>query len=171
MQLWLEGLTVVVDVHHYAEALDRPAAHAPRLVALWRQIAARYADRPPELCFELLNEPHRRLTAPRWNRLLRQALAAVREVSPDRLVIAGPVRMNDVAALQALDLPPDPRLMATVHYYPPFRFTHQAAPWVPGSERWRGTVWDEDGVPAVRADLAAAAASWTPRASRGARTC
>jgi endoglucanase len=161
------GLTVVVDVHHYAEVLDDPAGHAPRLVALWRQLAARYADRPPGLCFELLNEPHRNLTAPRWNRLLREALAAVREASPDRLVVVGPVRMNDVAALADLDLPADPHLTATVHYYAPFRFTHQGAPWVDGSGPWLGTTWDEaDGGPAVRADLAAAA-TWA--AERGRR--
>jgi endoglucanase len=151
-------LTVVLDVHHYAEVLDDPDAHAPRLVALWRQLAARYADRPPGLLLELLNEPHRSLTAARWNRLLAEVLAAVREVSPARDVVAGPVAMNDVAALPELDLPPDPHLLATVHYYAPFEFTHQGAPWVPDAAAWLGTEWHEDdGLAAVRADLSAAA--------------
>jgi len=32
-------------------------------------------------------------------------------------------------------------LIATFHYYSPFPFTHQAAGWVAGSDRWKGTTW------------------------------
>jgi len=61
------GGFVILDMHHYTQlvggarhphefAVD-PAVAETRMVNLWRQIAARYRDRPPRLLFELLNEP------------------------------------------------------------------------------------------------------------------
>lgn len=151
-------LTVVVNVHHYHELQDRPLEHELRFVALWQQIAARYVDQPAGLYFELLNEPRNEVTALLWNRLLRQALATVRESHPDRVVVVGPVHMNDVSALEELDLPPDELVIPTIHYYAPFEFTHQGAPWIAEAERWLGTIWDEEGGRAsVRNDLARAA--------------
>jgi endoglucanase len=113
-----------------------------RFLALWRQIASRYKDRPPSLYFELLNEPHDELDANRWNELLSASLAEIRRTNPDRIVIIGPVQWNNIAALEKLKLPQsDERLVVTFHYYLPFRFTHQGASWAEGSESWVGTTW------------------------------
>jgi endoglucanase len=151
-------LTVVLNVHHYHELQREPDVHADRFVAIWRQIAARYANRSRRLLFELLNEPRDALTAPLWNELLARALAAVRESSPDRTVIVGPVSMNDVVALPGLHLPRDDGLHATIHYYAPFQFTHQGARWLPDADRWLGTEWgDDDDRAAVSRDLEQAA--------------
>jgi endoglucanase len=148
------GLNVVVDVHHYDELCADPAGHADRFLALWRQIGARYAHHPPAVHFELLNEPRQPMTAPNWNRLLAAALAVVRESNPDRGVIVGPAAMNTIDALAELTLPADNELIVTVHYYEPFEFTHQGAPWWPGAERWLGTTWGSDAdSEAVHADL------------------
>ncbi|MEV4050082.1 glycoside hydrolase family 5 protein [Amycolatopsis sp. NPDC049688] len=153
------GLRVVVDVHHYAELCAAPDEHLPRFLALWRQIAARYAGHSGRLCFELLNEPRDRLTASRWNAVLAAALAAVRDADPGRTVIVGPAGMNSPGALRALAVPEEGNLIATVHYYAPFEFTHQGAGWVEGAHRWLGHTWggaaDEA---AVRDDLAEVAA-------------
>lgn len=154
------GLRVVLNVHHYDEICAAPDEHRPRFLALWRQIAARYAGHSARLCFELLNEPRGHLTAERWNAVLVEALAVVREACPERTVVIGPAEMNTPGALSALAVPDDDHLIATVHYYAPLEFTHQGAGWVEGAERWLGRTWgtpaDED---AVRADLAAVA-SW-----------
>ncbi|WP_327292993.1 glycoside hydrolase family 5 protein [Streptomyces sp. NBC_01198] len=153
------GLNVVVNVHHYDELCAAPAAHAPRFLALWGQIAAHYAGYEARLGFELLNEPHGALTASRWNPLLAQALAVVRASNPDRTVIVGPADRNDVAALPALAVPDDGHLLATVHYYAPLDFTHQGASWVAGADAWLGRGWEDAGDEnAVRDDLAGAAA-------------
>jgi endoglucanase len=150
-------LTVVLDVHHYDELQRAPDEHEDRFVALWQQIANRYAGHPTALWFELLNEPHDALTAQRWNRLLQRALDVVRRHDRDRTVIVGPARMNSVDALPALELPADSHLLATVHYYEPMTFTHQGASWTPGADRWRGTTWGSDADhDAVRGDLARA---------------
>jgi endoglucanase len=157
------GLNAVINIHHYHELNEAPGEHAARFVALWRQIAPHFADRGERLYFELLNEPRAAMTAERWNALAPRALAAVRESNPERTVIVGSARMNDIEALPELRLPDDGRLMATVHYYAPMEFTHQGAPWVEGSARWQGTSWGAAGeYNAVRRDLDKAAA-WAER--------
>jgi endoglucanase len=149
-------LDVALTVHHH----DAIAAGARgRLLALWVQIAERYAAIDGRLSFELLNEPHAPMTAGAWNALLAEALAAVRAVSPERDAIVGPVRWNTVDALPELILPDDDHLIVTAHYYSPFRFTHQGASWIDGADGWLGTAWGSAPERArVRADLGRAAA-------------
>jgi aryl-phospho-beta-D-glucosidase BglC (GH1 family) len=140
------GLKVVLNVHHYSEMDERPDEHQARFIALWEQIAAHYKDRPASLWFELLNEPHDKLTAGKWNKILLEALAAVRKTNPQRTVVVGPVAWNSIQELKSLELPKDDRnLIVTVHYYGPFTFTHQGAHWLdaksrpPAGVKWLGT--------------------------------
>lgn len=137
------GLVAVVNVHHYEELTSEPAANRERFLGLWRQLATHYADYPPRLYFELLNEPCRELTPELWNAYLIDALRVVRESNPDRAVIIGPGNWNNVLQLPELRLPPDDKnLIATFHYYLPFQFTHQGASWVgKQSQAWLGTEW------------------------------
>ena len=154
------GLRVVLDAHHRDALSDRvDARDEARFLALWAQIATHYAAVGAELWFELLNEPHDRMDAARWNRCLAEALAVVRATSPERGVIVGPARWNTVDALPTLEPPDDPHLAVTVHYYSPFRFTHQGAGWLAGADRWLGTTWGTAVDRArVRDDLESAAA-------------
>ena len=137
-----QGLVAVVNVHHYEELYADPAAHKARFLALWKQIGERYRGRPDRLYFELLNEPHGKLTDEAWNGILREALGVIRASNPKRPVIVGPGMWNNLANLKHLKLPADDRLLiATFHYYNPFPFTHQGAEWVKGSAKWLGTRW------------------------------
>lgn len=135
------GMRIVLDMHHHhqldGDALDdgelvvAPADLDDRFVAIWRQLAERYRGAPETVLFELYNEPHRELTAARWNTLLSRALAAVRAVDTTHYVIIGPVQWNSASQLDALVLPAvDERLIVTIHDYEPFEFTHQGASWV-----------------------------------------
>ncbi|MEV0223150.1 glycoside hydrolase family 5 protein [Streptomyces sp. NPDC050704] len=152
-------LNVVLNMHHYHELNHTPDEQTERFLALWRQIATRYAAHPDLLHFELLNEPRAAMTAQRWNTLLPHALAAVRESNPERTVLIGAAEMNDIHALAKLELPDDDHLVATVHYYAPFEFTHQGASWVEGAASWLGTTWGgEADRKAVDDDLGVAAA-------------
>lgn len=152
-------LNVVLNIHHYDEFYADPDGHEARFLALWKQIAARFAGRSQRLVFELLNEPRDPLTAERWNAIFPKALAVVRETNPDRWVMVGPGQWNSIDGLTKLKLPEDKRLIVTVHYYSPFHFTHQGASWAEGSDAWLGTEWgSEDDKAAVRRDIEQAAA-------------
>jgi endoglucanase len=152
------GLSVVLTNHHDDEAMADPQGAAGRLAELWRDIATHFLGCGGELAFELLNEPL--MSAADWNGLLPGVLAAVREVDPERLVVVGGAEASSVAGLLRLELPADDQLVATVHYYEPFRFTHQGAGWLPGADAWLGTTWGTAADrAAVTADLSEAA-SW-----------
>jgi endoglucanase len=80
--------------------------------------------------FELLNEPHGKLDAARWNALASDMLAIVRRSNPTRTVVIGPTQWNSLSQLPTLSLPEtDRNILVTFHYYDPFRFTHQGASW------------------------------------------
>jgi endoglucanase len=154
-------LNIIVNVHHYDEMDKEPEKHLARLLGLWQQIAARYKDRPAGVFFELYNEPHGELDSGKWNIFLPHLLRAVRKTNPTRPIIVGPGHWNAVQFLDKLKLPEFERnLIVTVHYYGPFEFTHQGAPWVQGSAKWKGRKWTgtAEEVKALRQELEKAAA-------------
>ncbi|MCE5267186.1 MAG: glycoside hydrolase family 5 protein [Planctomycetaceae bacterium] len=138
------GLMVILDLHEYETMAEDPTANRVRLLAAWRQIAQHCQKLPDDVLFELLNEPNGKLTPELWNALSRETLRIVRASNPRRTVIVGPGSWNSIDALSKLDLPEeDELLIATVHYYNPFAFTHQGAAWTimknTSGVTWEGT--------------------------------
>ena len=118
-------LRVVVGLFPYEGLMKDPQQHEDRFVSLWEQVAKGLQAQPATVAFELLPEPNGKLDAERWNKLLARALAAIRQSSPDRLVVVGPTRYyNDYAFLQ---LPDDPHLAIAFHS------------WLVGKDVWEGT--------------------------------
>lgn len=161
------GLRVVLNIHHYEELYADSVAQQDRFLSLWRQLAMHYAGKPDSLVFELLNEPHDRLTHEAWNDLVPRALKIIREKHPQRPVIIGPAQWNAASALPRLKLPPgDRQIIATFHYYDPFAFTHQGAEWVKDApslgKKWMGTSEEKA---AIRRDFDATAA-WAKQENR-----
>jgi endoglucanase len=147
-----QKLNVVINMHHYDELFDSPADHADRFVAIWEQIAMRYADRSDALYLELLNEPHGNLDAAKWNTLLARTIAAVRAIDDYHTLVIGSAEWGGIAGLAYLTLPEEEtNLVATFHYYDPFLFTHQGAEWVGPEIGTLGVTWpgppDEEVVP------------------------
>ena len=132
---------VILDFHEF-EAMSRdPAGLKGRFLAIWTELAQRYRNKPADVLFEVLNEPHGKLTAELWNEYLRDALAAIRRSNPERTVVVGPVEWNSIRKLDTLSLPSEDRnLIVTVHYYSPFEFTHQGAAWT-GQKDKLGVTW------------------------------
>jgi endoglucanase len=162
------GLAVVLNVHHYDELDKDPPAHRARLAALWAQIADHFADFPDDLQFEVSNEPNGNHTAELWNETFPPALKEIRRKNPTRAVHVGGVLWNQISSLPKLQLPADDRhLIAHIHYYAPFHFTHQGAFWIKGSKEWVGTKWDgtESDLKNLRRDFDAAAA-WGKQENR-----
>ena len=139
-KLLAKGLVVILNMHHYrqldGDQLDAGERAVPdavvdvRFVLLWAQVAAHFQGRSARLLFELYNEPHGRLNGEAWNVLAARALGVVRKTNPDRVVVIGPTSWNGAGDLRLLKLPNDANLIATVHNYAPFSFTHQGAEWV-----------------------------------------
>ena len=139
-KLLAKGLLVVLNMHHYrqldGDRLDpgelavADAAVDVRFLLLWEQIARHFQGRSARLVFELYNEPHGRINGEAWNVLAARALGVVRKTNPDRVVVIGPTSWNAASDLQLLKIPNDANVIATVHNYAPFRFTHQGAEWV-----------------------------------------
>jgi endoglucanase len=137
--LLAQGLSVVLNMHHYRQLEGNPldrheSAVAPdvveqRFYAMWRQIAAHYAGHGRRLLFEPYNEPHGSMDAT-WNDQLSRVVRVIRARNPTRALVVGPVHWNNASALPRLVLPPDPNLILTTHQYEPFDFTHQGAPWI-----------------------------------------
>ncbi|HLF74553.1 MAG TPA: glycoside hydrolase family 5 protein, partial [Anaerolineales bacterium] len=83
-------LAIIIDFHHYEEMASDPEGHRERFLGIWRQIAEHYRDYPPDVLFELLNEPTGQLDAALWNEYLGEALPIVRKTNPTRNVVIGP---------------------------------------------------------------------------------
>jgi len=135
------GLAVILDLHNFNDVAQDPPSFKARLLAFWRQIGARYKDKPEALVFEILNEPNGKLNAKLWNEWLAEALAVIRATNPTRTVVIGPPMWNGFRFLDQLVLPEaDRNIVVTVHYYEPFPFTHQGAPWTP-MVKLSGVTW------------------------------
>jgi endoglucanase len=138
------SLNVILDLHEFNAIGRNPEAKKAQFIAFWRQVSDRYAEAGSEVIFEILNEPSQQLTPNMWNQWLLEALTIIRQKNPTRTVIVGPAEWNSIERLRDLKLPTDDRnLIVTVHYYQPFEFTHQGAPWVNRQDKtgidWQGT--------------------------------
>ncbi len=144
------GLGVILDEHDFNPCSADPEACRPKLMSFWSQVAERYRNAPPSVAFELLNEPHQKLNAAKWNAMAAELLALVRRANPTRAVVIGPTQWNSRDELHSLRLPEDDRnIIVTYHYYHPFRFTHQGASWTNLTDL-RDVTW---GSPSDYADL------------------
>lgn len=122
-------LAVVVDMHHYDELAADAAGQRERFAALWKQIAARYQDRPETVAFEVLNEPSGQLDTT-WNDVMLPAIRAIRATNPRRLLIVDSVFWADPVKLTTLKLPDDANIMASIHLYEPKLFSFQGQDWI-----------------------------------------
>ncbi|MEP9401372.1 glycoside hydrolase family 5 protein [Sphingomonas sp. VNH70] len=124
------GIAVIVDLHHYEELFDDPAGHAPRFAALWRQVAEAFRDAPPSVYFELINEPHGKLTAANLLAVVTPALKAVRASNPTRPVVIDGPDWAGLDAMLASPFPDDPYVVPTFHFYDPPNFGLDKADWL-----------------------------------------
>lgn len=83
-------LVIILDFHNYDEMASDPWSHKDRFLAIWSQLAEHYKDYPPQVMFELLNEPNDQLDAALWNTYLGEALTIIRRTNPTRDIIVGP---------------------------------------------------------------------------------
>ncbi len=123
------GLGVIINIHGFDAFTTDPAANREEFFAIWRQVAAHYADAPATVVFEPINEPHDAATTAVMNPIYARFVAEVRKTNPHRTLFIGPGQWNSASELPKLELPQDDNIVVTVHCYEPFFFTHQGATW------------------------------------------
>ncbi len=136
------GLAVIINQHEYNVMAEDPIGLKEEFLVTWKQMAEHYKDFPDNVYFEILNEPHGKLTPDLWNQFFSEALKVIRASNPDRTVLIGPGTWNNIESIPYLKLPEDDRnIIVEFHYYYPFKFTHQGTEWAEGSDAWVGTKW------------------------------
>jgi endoglucanase len=161
------GLIPILDQHDNQLCQETPERCRAKLTAFWRQIAARYSGKQPQMIYEILNEPGGQMSGATWNDTLRAALAAIRARDPKRIVIAAALNAGDAHDIDKLELPSDDRrLIVTVHYYEPMMFTHQGAPWSPQLAALHNVDWGSDAAKAKVVSDFAIARDWGVKHAR-----
>lgn len=103
----------------------------------WRMFAERYKDVSNQrLSFDLVNEP-KDMNEEQYATVMRKAINAIREVSPNRLVVVDGLRWgrNPVFSLV------DDKVAQSTRGYDPMRISHYKAGWVNGSDTWDEPTW------------------------------
>lgn len=129
------GLSLTIDYHQYDHSLDIESTQSKgEMVALWGKVAEHFAKNPrQDLFYELLNEPElaakRGPSATEWTALSQDMIAAIRQHDLKRPILFGDVRWYGIDELVARRPFTDPNIIYVFHFYEPFIFTHQGAPW------------------------------------------
>ena len=125
-----QGLNVILNVHHFEDIMDDPRDGTKQLVAMWDQIAPHFASYPDSLWLETLNEPNNKLKGDLMRKAQALSIRSIRKSNPNRIIILGGEDWSGIRTLESNVVPPDENIVYTYHYYDPFDFTHQKAPWV-----------------------------------------
>jgi len=112
----------------------------------WQMFAKRYRGVPKDkLSFDLINEPPavgERMSRADHERVIRTAVAAIREISGDRIIIADGTSWGNEPAPELADL----RIAQSCRAYQPMFLTHYKAQWVNSDSfpepEWPGHGWD-----------------------------
>lgn len=132
------NLRAIVDLHilrsHHFNASEKPLwtdlAEQEKFYDLWRDLSSVLKEYPKHmLAYELMNEAV--ADDPElWNNLLAKATAVVRELEPERTIVIGSNKWQQVGTFDDLKVPEnDPNIILSFHFYEPFLLTHWNASW------------------------------------------
>jgi hypothetical protein len=144
-----EGLAVVVNLHaseatHHFNSRnlvgDVTAPLFKRYVGLVRDIAARLSRLDPaRVAFEPVNEPPQSCGSADWSLMQSELLRTARLAAPRLTLIATGACGGMIAGLETLDPArlADANIICTFHFYEPYVFSHQGAPWMSSEPMYR----------------------------------
>jgi hypothetical protein len=87
---------------------------------------------PDVLLLEIFNEPVFDRAPAAWFPIRRRLAAAIRAAAPLHTIVAGGPNWSSLDGLLSSEPLEDDNVLYTFHFYEPFEFTHQGAPWVAG---------------------------------------
>ena len=177
------GITFILNMHvpqggfqSNAEggALWDVLANQKRLIALWREIARRYANEPAIVAYDLVNEPVVTKDKSQWQRLAQQLVDAIREVDANHLIFVERINgitpgnyANDAEMNFVFINDPANKWGLTFHFYSPIAYTHQYAPWVPGFKNTDGGKYPDPALPQFESEVWKGATFANPTAPKG----
>jgi len=143
------GLAVSIDMHYYpyinmsqADSSLSFDDNVKRFYSLWNQIAEHYKNYPPEVYFDILNEPNMEVGVELYNKLIAQSIKIIRKTNPNRTLLVGTPNLGQSWTIGLLDLPKDDwNLIVQIHYYLPHLFTHQGLAYAQ-AEGSKGMQWN-----------------------------
>lgn len=130
------GLSLTIDYHQYTTLLDKSdPVSVDTAVALWGVVAEHFAANPREdLFFELVNEPELSFdgtdpTSAEWGAIAERMISAIRANDTTHTIIFGDTNWYGIDKLVNRTPFSDENIIYAFHFYAPFVFTHQGAPW------------------------------------------
>ncbi len=161
----------ISDSDGEARLWTEPDVYWPRLTALWRRIAERYAGNPYIIGYDLLNEPLLRryegIEEADLRALYVRLTEAIREVDSSGIIfIEGDDWAQNFRMLEPIDW--DPHLVLAFHSYPPTSSAEGLARWDSLRTRYNVPLWHgETGEVAAPFDLNRKASAFLRSANVG----
>ena len=123
----------LIITYHYGSLYKKEdkAKEADRIADMWSQVVARFKGKGYDrLFFGLYNEP--RIYIEDWRATKNRLMFLLRPKDLERYWIVGSTNYNGIDAMvQLRKVPGDNKIIYTFHFYQPYLFTHQGAPWDP----------------------------------------
>jgi hypothetical protein len=143
-----QDLSVIVNLHpnnatHYWNANnmvgDVAAPLFQRYLGLVHELASRLSHfDPSRVCFEPLNEPPQSCNSSEWPLIQSELIGTARATAPKLTFIASGACGAMIDGLVALDPRQfDSNIIYTFHFYEPYVFSHQGAPWMSTEPMYR----------------------------------
>lgn len=131
------NMAFTIDYHEYDNGYNTTTAANPNytkmMAALWKHVAAHYADNEREdIFYELLNEPDMtdgKVTSADWRKAAQEDIDSIRTVDKKHSIIFGDAAWYSIDNLAAGSPLNDDNVIYAIHTYEPFVFTHQSASW------------------------------------------
>ncbi len=116
------GLFVIINSHHDDWIKQSyTTENKARFDSIWTQISKHFKDKPEQLIFEVLNEPHG-LTKAQNDDMHARILSIIRKTNPTRLVIFQGHNWGGSDELLTAAIPEDDYLIGSFHSYDPYLF-------------------------------------------------
>ena len=133
------GVYVILNLHHEDfnyPYYDNKESACEKIEALWRQIAAVFADYDEHLIFEGQNEPRKIGTPYEWNggdeegwdvvnatnRVFVDTIRSCGGHTPQRYLMIPGYAANCTVGIRHVEVPADDRIIVSVHAYEPYDF-------------------------------------------------
>ncbi|MBT3384491.1 MAG: glycoside hydrolase family 5 protein [Prolixibacteraceae bacterium] len=171
------NLRVIVDLHilrsHHFNAEEKPLwtdlAEQEKFYDLWRDLSKALIKYPNSLlAYELMNEAV--ADDPElWNNLVANAFSAIRKIEPERTIVIGSNKWQQVGTFDELKVPEnDPNILLSFHFYEPFLLTHFNASWTSlkgytGPVHYPGTILTQTEFDQLPEEMKSAAQNWIDR--------